>query len=192
MSAQVIAMSRIPKRIHVESLPANAVQIPDYPKYYITPEGEIFSLYENKINKRRFGLNGAGYPICGLQDETGKVKYHLVHRIVAKLFVPGDQTLTVNHIDMDKTNCRASNIEWVSLSENHRKARAILKEWSQKTSESVSKAIVATDPTSGLKTRFPSLKQAALHVGNPTASGNISRAATQRTLAYGLLWRRCR
>ena len=41
-------------------------------------------------------------------------KKHYVHRLVAKAFVPGDPSLTVNHVDGDKSNNSFDNLEWVS------------------------------------------------------------------------------
>ena len=45
-----------------------------------------------------------------------------VHRLVARLFVPGYAAgLSVNHIDGNKANNEASNLEWVTLSVNTQK-----------------------------------------------------------------------
>lgn len=52
---------------------------------------------------------------------NGAQKSFLVHRLVALAFVPtADETLTVNHIDEDKLNNRAENLEWCSVAENVR------------------------------------------------------------------------
>ncbi|MBA2125047.1 hypothetical protein DLM45_02245 [Hyphomicrobium methylovorum] len=46
----------------------------------------------------------------------------LLHRLIAQAFVPGyDPQLTVNHINGDKLDNRATNLEWVSLEENTQK-----------------------------------------------------------------------
>ena len=48
----------------------------------------------------------------------GKGNTKLVHRLVAIAFVPGDQSLTVNHKDLVRDNNAATNLEWLSYGEN--------------------------------------------------------------------------
>lgn len=50
----------------------------------------------------------------------------MVHRLVALQFIPNPdpaRKLYVNHIDGDKNNCAASNLEWVTAWENDHHAR---------------------------------------------------------------------
>lgn len=80
----------------------------------------------------------SGYECLKLQ-KNGNVKSVLLHRVVAEAFVPNpDNKLEVNHIDGNKANCSASNLEWTTRSENLIHARdAGLKPYN--------------DPTKGLK-----------------------------------------
>ena len=56
--------------------------------------------------------NGTGYQTLPLKHD-GKQKMVTVHRMVAIAFVDNPYNLPeVNHIDGDKTNNRASNLEW--------------------------------------------------------------------------------
>ena len=58
------------------------------------------------------------YAIVTLCKE-GKSKYSLVHRLVAKAFVPNpDAKPYVNHIDGDVLNNKVENLEWVTNAEN--------------------------------------------------------------------------
>lgn len=53
---------------------------------------------------------------------NGKRKKYRVHRLVAAEFVPGwFEGASVDHLDGNKLNNRADNLEWVTLSENTRR-----------------------------------------------------------------------
>ena len=47
-----------------------------------------------------------------------KGKAAMIHRLVAKAFVPGDHSLSVNHKDGNKLNNTPKNLEWISLAQN--------------------------------------------------------------------------
>lgn len=60
---------------------------------------------------------------CGYLEvqlsKNGRIKHHLVHRLVADSFVPNPLHLPqVNHKDEDKTNNKSSNLEWCTAQEN--------------------------------------------------------------------------
>lgn len=66
-----------------------------------------------------------GYEIVWLGTEDGGSITYPVHRIVAYAFCPNndpDVNTQVNHIDGDKSNNRASNLEWCTPKENIRHA----------------------------------------------------------------------
>lgn len=67
-------------------------------------------------------VNSKGYLRARLHDGHG-CRRRFVHRLVAEAFLglaePGQQC---NHIDGDKTNNRASNLEWLTARENMRHA----------------------------------------------------------------------
>ena len=59
-----------------------------------------------------------GYPMVRL-CKAATMKTTKVHRLVAKHYVLGfNRDLTVNHIDMNKSNNAAVNLEWVSREKN--------------------------------------------------------------------------
>lgn len=71
-------------------------------------------------------LSNSGYLRVRLWKK-GKGKNFYVHRLVALAFIANtDQKSEVNHIDGDKTNNVASNLEWVTGKENKRHCREVL------------------------------------------------------------------
>lgn len=67
---------------------------------------------------RNLGLNSDGYPAVKLYKNS-KAKNVKVHRLVAQCFVDNPKNKKiVNHLDGDKTNNLATNLEWVTSSEN--------------------------------------------------------------------------
>ena len=70
--------------------------------------GKILSPWVSKV----------GYLTVSIK-EGGKRPKYTVHRLVASAFCDGfEPGLSVNHIDGDKLNNHASNLEWVTLERN--------------------------------------------------------------------------
>lgn len=87
-------------------------------EYLISNDGQVKSLKNGKEKLRSLTLNQEGYyTVILYKNRTSKSFY--VHRLVAKHFVPGYRPgLVVNHIDEDKTNNVASNLEWTTVKQN--------------------------------------------------------------------------
>lgn len=96
------------------------VEIPDYPNYRISPEGNILSLNYNGTKKSKlikFG-DSRGYSNVTLYRDKNP-KTLKPHRLVAAIFVPNpEKKPEVNHKDGDKLNNDFRNLEWVTSSEN--------------------------------------------------------------------------
>lgn len=90
-------------------------------KYLITETGDIYRLYRKgklKIEKQKKRRHTNGYMrgvICG--------KDVYIHRLVAKAFCPNPNGYKeVNHIDGNKENNNAYNLEWCTRSQNNKHA----------------------------------------------------------------------
>lgn len=71
--------------------------------------------------------HGNGYLYVSI-NEYGKTKNEYVHRLVAKAFVEGfKEGLVVDHINHDRSDNRADNLEWVTQKENVRRSAHLMK-----------------------------------------------------------------
>lgn len=89
--------------------------IEEYPEYEIDKRGHVRKIKSGYLLKTNMG--STGYLIVSL---NGKTK--LVHRLVAKTFIPlsVDPTkTTVNHIDGNKLNNNIDNLEWASYQDQN-------------------------------------------------------------------------
>lgn len=95
--------------------------IPDFEGYYqVSNFGRIKNIKTNHIKVP--DLNTAGYFRVQLCKNKKHIRF-LIHRLVARVFVDGYfDGAVVNHIDMNKQNNRWDNLEWVTQSENQKKA----------------------------------------------------------------------
>lgn len=94
-------------------------------QYQISNLGRVRNIQTGVIRKTR--TINSGYKIMKLKGRPNRHR-ELVHRLVAKAFCEGYAPgLEVNHIDGDRLNNRATNLEWVTTKENihHNMARGV-------------------------------------------------------------------
>ena len=111
------------------ALPPNSLPHPQFPDYFVTPEGEIWSvkretprLLAKRLHKGYYNVGGD----FGVTSKNTKRVTYSIHRLVAETFIPNPHNLTdVNHINGDKTDNSVSNLEWCSRRYNHLHARRI-------------------------------------------------------------------
>jgi hypothetical protein len=104
------------------------IKWPDYDgKYLVHRNGQVWNVNKNRFLKINYNGGVYDYPKVTLISLTGIVTHYNLHSIIAEHFVPKPEgmegNLEVNHIDMNKQNCDADNLEWTTHQENMRKAR---------------------------------------------------------------------
>ena len=87
-------------------------------KVYVTPTGRVQSWNGKEFIERKWRLNKDGYPVVAVQDGV-RHRSISVHVLVANAWVanPLDKP-EVNHIDFDRANPWAYNLEWMTHQEN--------------------------------------------------------------------------
>lgn len=92
-------------------------------KYYVSNFGRVWSDASCRI--LTIFTTNIGYSRVNLTI-NGKCNAHLLHRLVAKAFLPNLHNKSeVNHKDGNKSNNNINNLEWVTSSENKIHARDI-------------------------------------------------------------------
>ena len=115
--------------------------------------------------------------------KDGKAKFYTVHKLVATAFCENPEGYTdVNHIDEDKANNCADNLEWCSKSYNNTyNGRA------KKVGKKISKPVLAIHKINGLILEFPSAHEASRVLS--IAQGNITRCCRGKAnSAGGYVW----
>ncbi len=150
----------------------------DYSNYEVSNYGKIKSIKYNKYMK--YNTTSFYYTVM-LYDKNickDKGKRMQVHRLVAYLFVQGKTEIknVVNHLDEDKHNNCAKNLEWATRREN--------------TIYSLGKKIYQIDKiTNQILNIFDSISYAIEYLGKNN-SHNISNCCNgKRNTAYGYKWK---
>ena len=189
--------------------------IKGYEGYYqVSNLGNVRSL--DRVGRTGKNLKGRvlkqkttkGYNMVGLYKD-GKQKHKTVSRLVAKAFVNNpDKKPEVNHIDENKQNNKADNLEWVTAKENSNhgtrpkrigefvKSNPELyrKGWEgllKIAEERKIKVAMLDKNTNEEIQRFDSIKEANLHLGKSETATGISDFFSGRCkTAFGFKWKK--
>ena len=94
--------------------------IKGYPHLFVSRDGKVWTTTYNR--ELRPQLSNRGYLRVGLNKDK-VIKTVGVHRLVAEAFIPNPGNLPcVDHIDGNKLNNNVENLQWISNSDNTRKA----------------------------------------------------------------------
>ena len=92
-------------------------------EYEINRDGVIRRAATGRVITPR--LNEDGYWVVTL-GPTWKRTQRYVHRLVGEVWVPNPHNYQdVDHIDFDRTNCKADNLQWIDHKENIHRSHAV-------------------------------------------------------------------
>lgn len=148
------------------------IKVKGYPLYSISNLGRLRNDKSDKILKG--GLDKDGYTQFILCN-NGERSHGRLHRLVAEAFIPNPENKPqVNHIDGNKANNSANNLEWVTNQENQAHFWKVLENETHKLNRSRShkgKGLLSSNPNSKSVIRledgkvFKTIKEAALDTG---------------------------
>ena len=162
--------------------------------YQVSSEGRVKSLertFIDKIGRERYvkervlkpGVTKDGYLIVALHAGD-KQKTLTVHRLVCQAFHKNPENKPcVNHIDENKTNNAASNLEWCTYEENNNHGTR-----SERMAKTQSKPVGQYTRDGELVKVWPSPREAGKQGGFDSAT--ISNVANgKRKTHKGFIWR---
>lgn len=151
-------------------------------KYEVSNSGKVRIKLSQHMMKPYMANN---YMMCSFTNPITKNRDRiLVHRLVAKAFISNpDKKKVVNHMDGNKMNNHANNLEWVTMSENTQHAINTL-------GRAKSNKSVYRIDDAGNKVKYESITVAAQN--NNTTRENIKSCLRKKSqTAIGYKWEYC-
>ena len=113
-----------------------------------------------------------------------------IHRLVALAFIPNpDNKATVNHINCDRSDNRAENLEWTTYRENNDYAIKVMRDaGGNKRNNKSSRPVEQLDMNGNVINEFPSYREAERQTGI-SAIDKVCAGSKYRKTAGGFKWR---
>lgn len=161
---------------------SNYKSIEGFSRYLVCDDGYVLNKEAEYVlygNKKK-----TGYCEVTLFDDDGDRHTFLMHRLIARSFIPvPEDAEEVNHINGDKTDNRAINLEWVTHAQNLIHAY----ETGLRNNNVAPRAVIATNIETGEQMTFESIYKAARFLN--VSQGNICLCCKNiRPHANGFYW----
>ncbi len=131
------------------------------------------------------GISGNGYRQVSLKmKDTNTFRKQYVHRLVALYWLPNpDNKREVNHKNLDRTDNRVENLEWVTSSENQKH------KYEKQNFKTSNRKVIQMDLNGNELHIFHSIIEATAAVGLHSRSGIDSVCHGTRKTAGGYKWK---
>lgn len=149
--------------------------------YFVTNDGCVINKNTQKqLKGQKNYKNGYWSVNLSLPNNTKKRLY--IHRMVAETFLPHQEqaNLEVNHIDGDKDNNQASNLEWVTSKDNKQHA------WEMGLYQSA--PVYCFDDTLELVAEYKNLATAVQITGKNRSQLSKACNMNPKAKSYGYYW----
>jgi hypothetical protein len=159
--------------------------IPGYEGLYqVSDDGRVWNVTKSVWLKS--SKSNTGYLVVHLRKNK-QATTHSVHRLVAMAFIPNRHCRPqVNHINENKTDNRAENLEWVTARENLMYGSRLKRAMSKISRQCFPVEQLSLDDN--VVKRYPSLKEASRQTG--LSAGNISACTRgKKKTTGGYKWR---
>lgn len=160
-----------------------------YDGYFVTSDGKVIGKHSKRPLKPQITIHG--YERVSLVKD-GKTINEVVHRLVAKSFIPNPLNLpTVNHKDENKLNNNVDNLEWATVAyQNAYGTKGARTSASQMNRSDCSKPVIMYDKNGNELNRFPSTQEAFRQTGiSRSTIAKVCAGIPKYHTAGGYLWK---
>lgn len=159
--------------------------------YQISNLGRIKSMKKKRCLKEKIlscANDRNGYKMIYL-CKNGRKKYHSVHRLVAKTFIPNLNNLPfVNHKNEHKSDNRADNLEWCNAKYNTNYGTCIERRAKAQTNKHGAISVIQCSLDGRVIDKYPSMMEASRKT-NVSPRAICACCRNYQKTAFGYVWK---